>query len=187
MEVLGGLEQEARGGFAAVAHALVLWPLALETLVWVVGAEVEGIDEGSFAAEEGLHLVVDEAEGLPSGFTSGDDRLVGDHDGYVAALVDQLDRLGCAFEEFELGRVAEEAHILVEGAIAIEEDGPLRLGEVARMHQACLKVALHFMVAVGRTHVLDVLGGVVGEDLAAGDGGLQHIAIEIHFKIREKR
>lgn len=110
-----GLEQEAGGGFAAIAGALV------------VGADVDGVEDDAGEGELALHLGMQGGEGGGAQLAEGDGALVGDDEEAEAGRGEELEAGRGAGEKLKLARgqdVVEIGVLVIEHAVAVEESGP---------------------------------------------------------------
>jgi len=93
--------------------------------------------------------------------------LVGNHHHAVAARSQQLDGLGCAGDQLELFGPRHVAGLLVDRAVAIEENSRPREAEIASGDGAVTQVGFHAAQPLGRAGVFHVLRATIAIQMHA--------------------
>ena len=119
MEVAGGAEHHAGAGFAVLVLALVL----ADAVLGVVGAVVDGVEVDALEGEFGAHPGHEGVEGLLGVEAACDARLVGDDDQLVAEGLGGEAEREDAFDPAHVFRAVEIADLVVDDAVAVEEEG----------------------------------------------------------------
>ena len=122
-------EDEARFRFAAIASDLELCAFARKPAIGVMGANVYSVEIRVIAADLCFQASMDAAQLRLSDLAARDDRLIADEHRPPFGLVQPSDRRSGIGENLKLLRAADEPMFDIEGAIAIKEDGLLRLVE----------------------------------------------------------
>ncbi|MGY4377942.1 hypothetical protein ACVWZ3_005581 [Bradyrhizobium sp. i1.3.6] len=129
----------AGAGLAPVAVATV----ALDDAIGMVGTVFECVDPRTDRGELVRHPAMQRFYIALLVESTGDAGLVGDDEGEIAGLVHEPDGLACAVHPFELAGIEQVACVVVEDAVAVEEDGGARRcrhdGEPQQMFAALLR------------------------------------------------
>lgn len=113
---------------------------------------------------------------------AGDDGLVRAADGEVFRRVDRPHGFEDGVLEHELIGLCQEADVAVQRAVAVEEDGFLRMFEVPLLRDADREIALDSGEAFGGARVFDVFGRTVAIDgCACVKHALEHVFFECAF------
>jgi len=118
VEIVGGAEEHPRAGFAVDVLALVV----AEAVLGVVGAVVDGVERhvaggelGAHPGHEGLEVGLRVKAASDAGLVGNDDELVAGGAGGGAEIED-------AIHPDDLVGPGEEAELVVDDAIAVEEE-----------------------------------------------------------------
>ena len=91
-------------------------------IIRVMGTDIDTIYVRPFSVQIGLHLVVDARQFLLGEIAPGQSGLVSDNDDPPASLIEHPDGFPRPRQQPELLRTAQVVDLLVDGAIAVQED-----------------------------------------------------------------
>ena len=119
--------------------------------------EVDGIDVGMLMPQHGFHGGVDFIQFFQRAEVTGYDGLVGHNNCEEVAAIDEADSLARTFDEPQLVGPVQQAYLLSDGAVAVEENGRTEIPAVSPCHGAVFYVGTYGVIPVGGAHVFDVL------------------------------
>jgi hypothetical protein len=129
IEISLRIEDQAGFRLAAIAADLELRAFARKTPVGVMGANVDSVEISVVTADFRFQPSMDAAQLRLGDLAARDDRLIADKDRPPFGFVQPSDRRPGEGKNLEIFGPANEPVFDVEGAVAIEEDGALRLIE----------------------------------------------------------
>ena len=173
------LHDHTRTGLSAAAFFLEGGIFSGESTIRVMRAVVDGIDKGTLMSEFGFHLVVDLPQTLYICQVPGDHALVGGDHTQVVRRIDALQGIGGVWIQFEVFGSVDEVGIVVQYAVAVQEDGLLPAPQISSLHFAAEHGLFYSVSAVRSAHILQELRSGIAVDLSFLDGFWEDVLSKI--------